>query len=66
MLEYKELKDILHSIEYSIHNLESSLDKYNKCLPQCEKSEIIAQIQKYNDIQKKIEKLTDEMEAKAT
>lgn len=66
MLEYKELKQILHSIEYSIHNLENSLDKYSKCLPKSEKLEIIAQIQNYNDIQSKIEKLTNEIEIKAT
>ncbi|MCT4509126.1 MAG: hypothetical protein N4A48_10275 [Tepidibacter sp.] len=66
MLEYKELKHILHSIEYSIHNLENSLDKYSKCLPESEKLEIIAQIQNYNDIQIKIETLVDEMKAKAT
>ena len=65
MLEYEELKQILHSIEYSIHNLETSLDKYSKCLPKSDKLEIIAQIQKYNDIQIKIEKLTDEIEATA-
>jgi len=66
MLEYKELKQILHSIEYSIHNLETSLDKYSKCLAKSDKLEIIAQIQKYNDIQIKIEKLTAEMEATVT
>ncbi len=66
MLEYNELKHILHSIEYSINNLENSLDKYSKCLPESEKLEIITQIQKYNNIQNKIEKLTYEMEAKAT
>lgn len=66
MLEYEELKQILHSIEYSIHNLETSLDKYSICLAKSDKLEIIAQIQKYNDIQIKIEKLTDEIEATAT